>query len=66
MTSGAAMNSLLWAQAGPRSSGRHRQAKVQVGTTRAVMLQPATPEAAAPSRQAETASHVRSRHQRLS
>jgi hypothetical protein len=66
MASGAAMDSLLRAQVGSRSNGRRRQAKAQVGVARAVVLQAATPEATAPSRQVEAVDHVRSRHQRLS
>jgi hypothetical protein len=66
MASGAAMDPLLRAQARSRSSGRHRQAKAQVGAARAVMLQAAMPEAVAPHRQAEMAGHVRSWHQWLS
>jgi hypothetical protein len=58
MASGAAMDSMLWARAG--SSGRRRQAKAQVGATRAVTLRAATPEAAAPSRLAEMAGHAKS------
>jgi hypothetical protein len=53
MDSGAAMDSLLRAQAG--SNGRRRQAKAMVGADRAVVLRAATPEAAAPSRLAEMA-----------
>jgi hypothetical protein len=62
MASGAAMDSLLRAQAG--SSGRHRRAKAKVGVDRAVVLRAATPEAAAPSRLAETADHDKSWCQR--
>jgi hypothetical protein len=62
MASGAAMDSLLWTLA--RSCSRHRQAKAMGGTDRAVMLRAATPEAAAPSRLAELAGHVKSLCQR--
>jgi hypothetical protein len=48
-----------------RSSGRHRQAKAAEGADRAAVLRAATPEAVAPSKVAEQASHARSRCQRL-
>jgi hypothetical protein len=60
MTCGVAMASLPWAQA--RSNDRHRRAKAAEGADRAVMLRAATPEAAAPSRPAELAGRVKSRH----
>jgi hypothetical protein len=66
MACGAAMDSLLRAQAESRSSGRYRQAKAQRDAARAVMLQAATAEATAPSGQEEMASHVKSWHQRQS
>jgi hypothetical protein len=66
MACGAAMDSLLRAQAGSRSSILRRQAKARRGAAGAVMLQDATAEAAAPSRQVEMAGHVKSRLQRLS
>jgi hypothetical protein len=62
MASGAAMDSLLRALA--KSSGRRRQAKAMGGADRAVVLEAATLEAAAPIRLAELASHAKSRCQR--
>jgi hypothetical protein len=66
MACGAAADSLLWVQAKSRSSGRHRQAKAQRGEARAVVLQTATAEAAAPSGHAAMASNANSRLQRPS
>jgi hypothetical protein len=60
MTHGAA--SPPWALA--RSSGHLRQAKAAERADRAAVLQAATPEATAPSKVAEQASHARSRCQR--
>jgi hypothetical protein len=61
MACGAAMDSLLRAQARSRSSGLHRQAKARRGATGVVVLQAATAVAAAPSGQAEKTDHIKSR-----
>jgi hypothetical protein len=66
MACGAAMDSLLRAQAGSRSDSLHRQAKAQRGAAGAVVLQAATAEATAPSGQAEAAGYIKSWLQRLS
>jgi hypothetical protein len=66
MAYGVAMDSLPWVQAGSRSSGRHRQAKVQRDAERAVVLQATTAEAAAPSGQTVMAGNAKSRLQRQS
>jgi hypothetical protein len=61
MAYGIATDSLLWDQAGSRSSGRHRQVKAQRDVVKAAAPQAATAEAAAPSEYAEMASYAKSR-----
>jgi hypothetical protein len=66
MACGATTDSLLRVQVESRSNGRHRQAKARKGAARAVVLQAATVEAAAPSGQAAMANNTKSRLQRPS